>query len=340
MRLFPTEPIVSGLAVFALCLASSAATKKVPIDQLFPDKTVAKGKGFEVKESEIDKAYLEFKSASAANRQVVSEAERPDLLKRLLEKQIFLKIMTQRATSEDHAKGIQRAEKLIAKFRDGTGSDAAFSRYLKSMGLNYDDFRAKFVDQAVVEEVLIRELHKKIPIEDSEVQKYYNDNPEKFTQPERLRVSHVLIATMDLQTKRPYPKSDKESRRTRIGTIRRRAVLGADFQELAKEYSEDPASKERGGTYVFAKGQMAVEFETAAFALRIGEISPVVETAYGYHIIKLLDRTPAKKITFDQSKERIKQSLINDKANELMPKFTADLKSLYNVEILDDKYKR
>jgi peptidyl-prolyl cis-trans isomerase C len=340
MRLRSFNHSIPLIASVAICVSASAATKKIPLDQLFPDKVVASGKGFEVKESEIDKAFLDFKAASAANRQTVTEAERPDLLKRLLDKQIFLKIMTQRATADDHAKGIERAEKLIGRFREGTGSDAAFSRYLKSMGLEYEEFRSKFIDQAIVEEVLIRELHNQIPVTDADMRRFYDENVEKFKQPEQLRVAHILMATRDLKTKRPYPASDKASRRVRIGTVRRRAILGADFEKLAKEYSEDPGSKDRGGTYAFVKGQMAVEFETAAFALRVGEISEVVETAHGFHIIKLLDRKPAVTITFDQSKERIKSTLVNEKANVLMPKFTEKLKQLYNVVVHDPKFNR
>jgi peptidyl-prolyl cis-trans isomerase C len=340
MRLNSLNPVTPLLASLALSVSLSAAPKKIPLDQLFPDKVVARGKGFEVKESEIDKAFLDFKAASAANRQPVTEADRPDLMKRLLDKQIFLKIMTQRATADDHAKGIERAEKLINRFREGTGSDAAFSRYLKSMGLEYDEFRTKFIDQAIVEEVLIRELHDQIPITDADQRRYYDENLDKFKQPEQLRAAHILIATRDLQTRRPFPAADKESRRIRIGTVRRRAILGSDFEKLAKEYSEDPGSKDRGGTYAFVKGQMAVEFETAAFALRIGEISDVVETSHGFHIIKLLDRKPAVTITFEQSKERIKSTLVNEKANVLMPKFTENLKQLYNVVVLDPKFNR
>jgi parvulin-like peptidyl-prolyl isomerase len=148
--------------------------------------------------------------------------------------------------------------------------------------------------------------------------------------------------TIDPSTKPPTPLSTNAiaAKRKQIEDIRNQILAGADFATLAKQYSEDPGSKENGGELPeFSRGQMVPEFESAAFALETNQVSGVVTTQYGYHIIKLLDRTPAKKVDFSTADQEIKDGLSQQKIRKLAPDFVKKLRADQQVEITDPDLK-
>ena len=119
----------------------------------------------------------------------------------------------------------------------------------------------------------------------------------------------------------------------------KRARAGEDFSKLAKEYSEDPGSKDKGGEYIFPRGQMVPEFEAAAFALGTNQVSDVVTTQFGYHVIKLSEKFPAAKVDFDKSASHIRDFLTQKKLQKEIPTYMAKLRKEANVEILDERLK-
>jgi parvulin-like peptidyl-prolyl isomerase len=207
------------------------------------------------------------------------------------------------------------------------------------MGMTAEGFTAQFIERAIVEEVVNREVRDKIIIPPARVRKFYDDNPKRFEQPETVRTAHILLTTRDLTTNQELPEDKNKAQRGLAEALLKRARAGEDFGKLAKEFSQDPGSKERGGEYVFARGQMALEFETAAFSLRPGQISDVVSTKFGYHIIKTLELNPAKKLDFEKVKDRIRDALQQEEADKQMPAYLDKVKKDAGVEILDAKYK-
>ncbi|KUK55180.1 MAG: PpiC-type peptidyl-prolyl cis-trans isomerase, partial [Marinimicrobia bacterium 46_47] len=158
------------------------------------------------------------------------------------------------------------------------GSEEAFKNYIESQGFTMDmvrqDIRDGLIFQAYLEQVIDPEID--IP---EEVLR------EAYKEPVSASVRHILLST---QGQNP---EEKEETRKKMEGILKRARSGEDFSELAKEYSEDPGSKEQGGLYEnFSRGQMVPAFDEAAFSEPVGSITDIVETQFGYHIIKILDR--------------------------------------------------
>ena len=210
-------------------------------------------------------------------------------------------------------------------------------------------------EQATARIVLEREMN--IKVTEDEAKKYYEDNPSKFEEPEMVHVSHILISTQDPATKSDLPDDKKTAKRKLAEDILKRAKAGEDWGKLVKEYSEDPASKDKGGEYTFAKASvdpqraMVPEFENAAFALHTNQISDIVTTSYGYHIIKLLEKLPAKKEPYsgvetksiyskaDRQKATIRDILVEQGMTKGFADYMKKLKQEANVEILDEKLK-
>ena len=134
-------------------------------------------------------------------------------------------------------------------------------------------------------------------------------------------------------------QEQKDAKRKQALDILKRARAGEDFAKLAKEFSEDPGSKDTGGEYTFPRGQMVPEFENAAFSMNTNQISDLVTTRFGYHIIKVLEKLPAKKAELAEVNSKIKDYLVQEAIKKQLPDYYAKLKKDANVEILDEKLK-
>ena len=242
-------------------------------------------------------------------------------------------------TEADKAKGKAASDKLLGDFLKQAGSIEGFRRQVQAMGMTPEAFTEQFTDRAIVEEVVNREVRATIPITPEQVQKFYDENPKRFEQPETVRAAHILLTTVELASKQELAPDKQKAQRALIEALLKRVRAGEDFGKLAKEFSQDPGSKERGGEYVFPRGQMAVEFETAAFSMSVGQISDVVTTKFGYHIIKVLERNAAGKIEFAKVKERVRENLQQEEADKRLPAYLEAVKKEAGVEILDAKYK-
>jgi len=153
---------------------------------------------------------------------------------------------------------------------------------------------------------------KGVQVTAKEIEDYYQANPEKFIQPKRIKVRHILLRA-DTKDAEALAKV-----RQKAESIREEALKGKDFSQLAKQYSEDPGTKDRGGDLGYiSKGQVVPEFEAAAFGLKAGEISPVIQTAYGLHILKVDEIQEQQTDPLDKARAQIQNLLQTRKAREI-----------------------
>ena len=173
--------------------------------------------------------------------------------------------------------------------------------------------------QVLIEELLQRKVIAQSQVTDEEARKMYEDNQPLFSV-ETMRVSHIMVKT----------EAEAEA-------ILAELQAGKDFAELAKAKSQDTGSAEKGGDLgELRRGQAVREFEEAAFRLKEGELSPVVKTQYGYHILKGGAHVTAVE-PFDEVKGRIRQSLLQQKQQEIFMAFMADLEKKAKTEIFEDQ---
>jgi len=331
-----------GMAATSTPAPTDAATpaKSGPkISDLFPDEVVAKGKGVSIKRSQLDDAMVSIKSTFAARGQDVPPDEMHHLEQQVLDRLIQVQILLQKATDQDKATGKDVCQKRMEAFRTRAGSEEAFTRQLKSVGTTPEELQSKMAEESTAEAVLERELN--IKVSDDAVKKFYDENPSKFEQPEMVRASHILISTRD-EANKELPADQKSAKRKKAEDVLKRARAGEDFAKLAKENSDDPGSKDKGGEYQFARGQMVPEFETAAFSLKTNQISDIVTTTYGFHIIKLSEKIPAKKIELAKVSPDVKEFLKQEemkKHQQDLQTYLDKLKKDAGVEILDENLK-
>lgn len=333
-----------GLAVAAAAAAlhpvsaaeanAPAAKPGVTLADLLPDRVLAKGQGFEIKRSQLDEAVSNVRANLG---RVLSPQEMSDLERKVLDRLIQMQILLAKATDADKAKGKEEAAKNIAEARKQAGSEESFQRKVKATGLTEEVLQKRMAEESTTGAVLEREL--KITVTDAEVKKFYDDNPPKFEQPEMVRASHILFGTRDPVTGAELSDEAKKGKRKKAEEVLKRAKAGEDFAKLAKEFSEDPGSKDKGGEYTFPRGQMTPEFEDAAFKMRTNQISDIVTTQFGYHIIKVIERIPAKKMELSQVSDQVRQYLKTQQLQQLAPPYLETLRKDATVEILEDSLK-
>ncbi len=171
-----------------------------------------------------------------------------------------------------------------------------------------------------------KEVLGKINLTDKDYEAYYNAHKKEFENPEMVKARHILIAVKPNAT-----EEEKKAALTKAEGILDKAKKGEDFAKLASEYSDDPGSKAKGGDLgFFTQGSMVGKFEQAAFALKPGEISPVVETEFGYHIIKVEERKAAEQQPYESVKEQVKakatQAIQQERLNAFLEKAMKDAK--------------
>ena len=330
-------------AVACLSFALITPLSRGAADDLFAGPVIAKGKGVDVRRSHLDDAFIAYRANLAARGQGIPENRREAAEAQLLDRMIVTQLLVQKATAEDRAKANTNAVKFMEESRKNADSDEAFVRHIKSLGLSMAQFTNRVMEQAVSQEVVAREITSKIVIAEADVKRFYETNSETFRQPETARASHILIATRDLKTGLPLTAEQKQAKKELAEKILARAKKEPDFAALVVELSEEPEAKQTKGEYKFARAKddprraMVPEFEKAAFALKVGEISDLVTTEYGYHIIKLHDITPARQVPLDEVKERIREHLVQAETEKRLPIHFAALKKEAGVEVLDEK---
>jgi peptidyl-prolyl cis-trans isomerase C len=321
--------------------ARAASTNTPAVD--FPDPVVATGKGFEIKRSQLDDAFLSYSTSYAANNNgSIPENERSVVRSNLLQHLIITRILTQKATADDKARIKKMIDDDIAEARKTAPSPEMFDAQIRASGMTLEQVRERACEEQLARRVLERETTNGIAISDAAAKKFYDANPEQFEEPEQVRVSHILISTLEppdplnpRAQQRPLPPEKKKEKEKLARDIKARADKGEDFGKLVKQYSEDPGSKDKGGEYKFPRKQMVPEFEAAAFSLKTNQISDLVETRYGYHIIKLLEKFPAKREQFAEAETKIKDYLVGQEAQKALPAYLDKIKAEAGVKLVE-----
>ena len=204
------KTVIVALASFAFATTLYSQT----------NDNVATGKGFQVKRGELDDLYVTYCARGAAEGRPVPDDQRLSLRSNLLQHLILRKILTERATDEDRKKTTDLINQAIADSRARAGSEESFETQIKATGQTLDQIRSNAFIEQLPSNVLLRESTKGATVSDADAKKYYDDNPDKFEQPERVHAAHILIMTQDPVTKQPLPAEKKKEKEKQIKEIR------------------------------------------------------------------------------------------------------------------------
>ena len=251
--------------------------------------------------------------------------------RQVLDEVIGIVLLQQDAKASGVTATDQEIQQQLAARKGAFPDEATYKKALTEAGLTEEKLRQQMRDQIAVQKYLQNRFAQAGNVTDQATRDFYDKNKAKIQAPERVRVRHILIR-FDPDKGSP---SDKEKAREKATSLLKRAQEGEDFAKLASEYSEDPGSKARGGELDWVtQGQMVPTFEQAAFALKKpNDLSPVVESQFGFHIIQLLERQGAGTLPYEQVKGRIGQLLQQQQAQQQLAARVRELRSKAKVEV-------
>lgn len=214
--------------------------------------------------------------------------------------------------------------------KSSLGSPEQFQSFLTRASLTEESFKDQIYETAIVDRYLENTLKDLPETSEEEAKKFFLENVENFKRPERAKASHILI-----QFPQGATQEEKDAAKKKAEELLKKLKEGADFAELAKENSDCPSSERGGDLGFFTRGRMVPEFEDAAFALEKGEISDIVETKFGYHIIMKTDHRESGTATFNEVKEQLMQNLTQKKKSDRVHDLIESLKKGSEIEYVD-----
>jgi len=278
--------------------------------------------------------YIEYRNSKGVA--VGARGDQLELLKQLRKEAMDLiveqALVGQAAEKAGFKPDPELVDSAVEDLRSVFDNDDAFRMKLEEEGFTEESFRTHIERMNIAKQYLDDFRLEASAVSETDLERYYHDNESRLTLPEQVRVRHILL------TWKPLGKPDDRAYiREQMLPILERARAGEDFAALAREFSDDYATRQAGGdTGFFGHGQMAPTFEKAAFALQPGEISDRVETSFGVHIIKLEERQEEELVALDDVRDQLREHVSNEQAEEAVRAEIDRLRSEADIKILID----
>ena len=300
---------------------STAAGKDTKKDK------VAVVNGTAITRSAYDEELKRYEKQLAMSGKPADPAQLTSMKERVLEGLVDRELLKQEAQKQGIKADDRELEVQLAMLKKRFPSEEEFSKALSAMNLTEAQLRTQYKTDLIIKKLIDQQIASKVTVSDADTKAFYDANPDLFKAPESVRASHILI-----QVDQNAGEADKAKARETITAIQKRLQKGEDFAAVAKETSQCPSSAKGGDLDYFARGQMVGPFEEAAFKLKPGEMSGIVETQFGYHLIKVTDKKDAGVIPYDEIKGKIEQHLKQQKVNQEVGQYIAGLKSKAKIE--------
>jgi peptidyl-prolyl cis-trans isomerase C len=321
------KAIVVAFAFITVGWQASAADEKPTAAKSSPsgggDK-VAMVNGTPITQGDFDRALGFAKQQFSKMGKVTDDAQ---MKEGVLDQLIGSELLYQESKKTGVRIDAKTVDERLDQWKKRFPNDEEYKKALQAMNLSEDQMKSDIEKGLAIENLVVEKFVDKITVSEKEIKDYYDGHTDMFKQPEQVQASHILIKFG------PDAKESEEAEALKkIKDIQEKQKKGEDFAELAKAYSQCPSSAKGGDLGYFGRGQMAPPFEEAAFGMKPGEVSDVVKTQFGYHLIKVVDKKPESTIPFDEIKERLGQYLKQEKVQKEVKEFVDKLRKEAKVE--------
>jgi foldase protein PrsA len=300
------------------------------------NNTLARVDGIEIKQNEVD-AYMNFVNSQSQDGGLAeSEEELKNLEISIIDSLIVIKLLEKYAEENNIAVSSQEINEQIEVLVSTYNSEEDFESTLKNMGID-----RKFLEDYLKNQIISNRIYEKITadieVNDGEVRNYYDDNREEFLVPAQIKASHILAIFPWMEDGSEETEEGRKEALDKIEMIEDKLKDGEDFEELARQYSDDQSTAENGGDLGYvSEGQMVEEFDRALFLLDEGETSSIVETVFGFHIIKAFDCKEEYYQDFEEIEEDLREYLLDSHKSEEWVDFVYSLIEEVDIEYFTD----
>jgi parvulin-like peptidyl-prolyl isomerase len=256
--------------------------------------------------------------------------KRDEVLRGVLDQLVAYHLLAQESRARKLAVADTDVDARLADIRKGFPTEEAFKQGIAAQGMTFEQLKSQAKTSLEVAKVIETEVNSKVAVQDPEVKGFYDQNLERFKQGDTVHAAHILIGLPQGAT-----AEQKTEARTRAAAVLKTVKAGGDFATLARANSSDQGSAQNGGDLgFFPKGQMTPAFEEAAFKLKPGTVSALVETPFGFHIIKVIERRAPRTATFVEVSGQIKDFLTRGQQEQKLEQFVEQVKAKGKIEIL------
>ncbi len=330
-----TNHFLSALFCLALILSLALPHSGACSDEKKPsndnlEKIVAKVNGEPIYESqvthEVDKQLQKFKKHGMRGaRPELENKLKKNALNKIIDQQILVQASQKVAIADIEKRAGEKLESMKADF----SSEEEFQQYLKAKGMTTKSLMTSTKQRIRMNEYLKSQGLAEPHVSVEEIKKFYKQGKDGFKRKESVMVSHILV-----RVAKDAEPAERQKGRDRAKELRQRVVAGKDFAEIAGKYSDCARTKQAGGDLGYIKrGFMPPGFDEVAFTLKMGEVSEIIETEFGYHIIKVVDKKPAGYVPLEDVKNFIKKYLEKRILREKIALHTKELKQKAKIEI-------
>jgi peptidyl-prolyl cis-trans isomerase SurA len=327
-------PLLSGLIGLGLLCHAAAHAEPVIIDRI-----AAVVNRDVITLSDVQEAVLQQAVAVAAARggskpqagdpAFAAGALTPEALSQQLHRLIDRRLQEQAA--EQHGITVSEAELHQAlediKTRNRFDSDRALATALAAEGLTVEQYRRQLRSELLAAKLVNREVRSTVVISPEEVRGYYDHHPEEFALPGRVKLRQIFFAA-------PAANAEEHAnKRAKAQTVLEGLKGGADFDQMARRYSDSPEAKEGGSLGWFTPGTLMAQLDRIAFTLKDGQISDVIESPQGWHILKVEAREGHRQQTFEQAKETVHDRLMAERTQQRYEEWFLELRRSAYVDI-------
>jgi peptidyl-prolyl cis-trans isomerase C len=322
----PATPANPAGAVAGPAGAAPGAAKPAPPPPLSPDKipaVVAKVNGTEIKKEEL------VKTAEQLHKQMPGVTQTADFYRRVLENLVNRELLLQEAKAVGITATDVEINKQLADLKAKFPSPEKFQDELKAEGMTEAELTQRARDAFIVQKLVETKIVNGLVVSEAEEKAFYDQNQAQMKRPERVHVRHILI-----KVDKSASDVEKQKAKAKAESLLEKIKAGGDFAKLAQENSDDPGSKARGGDLGWVpRGQTVAAFETAAFALKKpNDLSDVVQSEYGFHIIQLIEHQDAGVVPFAEVKDKIAEFLSQKAQQEKVQEHLKALRAKGKVE--------
>ncbi|MEJ2164038.1 MAG: peptidylprolyl isomerase [Desulfobacterales bacterium] len=319
-RFAPIAALFVGIFIFQPAMAEEEKPAGT-------EKKIAVVNGVVISQIQFDKELKIYLDRVARQGQQVSDDRLAALKKDVLEGLIERELLYQKSRKVGVQITDQAVDEQLAQIKKRFPGEQDYKNALSAMNLTEDEVKNQIAHGLAIRELINQEIMSNITVSDKESKTFYDAHPQIFKEPEQVKASHILI-----KVEADATDAQKAEARKKINDIQQKLKAGGDFADLAKEFSEGPSNVRGGDLGYFRRGQMVKPFEDAAFAMQINEVSDVVETRFGYHLIKVYDKKPEQIVAYADVKEKLGQRMKQEKAEKEAAQYIEQLKKDATIE--------
>ena len=285
---------------------------------------------------------FQFKQVLKNARAPMTSPQKDKILRKVIDQEVVRELMHQEAQKLKLTIDSNVIDTEFKALKSAYKNEDEFKKALLQRGIVEDDLKKAIEVDAQAQMIIKQQVQGNVEIDEADVQKYFQDNKENFLRPAAFRVSHILVMPFSPEMIKNTKIEDLQDRKEELRQKAKEKILGiqkelkngAKIVDLAKKYSHDESTAQNGGDlgFFYADGVEKV-FSDAVSKLEVGEVSDVVETTFGFHLIELTETKPSEYAPFEDMKEAIQKHLFMKDASNRVADYITDLRKKAEIEI-------